>query len=397
MDKLSNKETINLLDLSDDESDISDLFITPKKKKVKRRHRSNGLLKSRQLRSTSCKISRMRAASFWVAAILVSIWLATLSWLAVVLYGELRRMDVSVKSVIAGSEGVPDALQTCHTLDKNFKANITRINDEIRKLNTSLNTFSTQISKFQQELQQLQVSVKSAPELTSVPATVKDLQNNIGQLELEFNDLQAGFKTLKDTAQRSQEEQKNIFNKVESTLQGLQNLTQQPQKVPTNETLLETKKLRDTITELSKNITHINQTLAMNILWAQEDIIKDRKTLASLLDKATNASTLIQTLQQEYVKRKDQEVLQHAVESLSDRVDKISSSVIHQQTLQNLEQMYNTSQSSSGTLMSSSADFKNNGPNEPLFQNKPKSTEITAQSTYRTSVPPSASSLTSAN
>lgn len=40
----------------------------------------------------------MRAASLWLAAVLILIWLVTLSWLAVVLYGELKRMDVSVKS-----------------------------------------------------------------------------------------------------------------------------------------------------------------------------------------------------------------------------------------------------------------------------------------------------------
>ena len=36
MEKSNNKETINLLDLSDNESDISDLILTPKKKKLKR-------------------------------------------------------------------------------------------------------------------------------------------------------------------------------------------------------------------------------------------------------------------------------------------------------------------------------------------------------------------------
>lgn len=59
------------------------------------------------------------------------------------------------------------------------------------------------------------MSLKSAPELTSVPATVKDLQNNIGQLDVELDELKRGFKTLKDSTQHSQEEQTNIFNKVE--------------------------------------------------------------------------------------------------------------------------------------------------------------------------------------
>ena len=56
---------------------------------------------------------------------------------------------------------------------------------------------------------------------------------------------------------------------------GLSNTTQQTQTVPTNETLIETKKLWDAIAQLNKNITHINQTLTMNITWAIEDLAND--------------------------------------------------------------------------------------------------------------------------
>ena len=63
-----------------------------------RRHRPNGSLKTRQNSSCGCKRSRMRAASLWLAAILIIIWLLTLSWLAVILYKELKRMDDSVKN-----------------------------------------------------------------------------------------------------------------------------------------------------------------------------------------------------------------------------------------------------------------------------------------------------------
>lgn len=56
------------------------------------------------------------------------------------------------------------------------------------------------------------------------------------------------------------------------------------QAVPiTNETLVETKKLWDAVAELSKNLTHINQTLTTNITWVKEDFDKDHVSLLQKL------------------------------------------------------------------------------------------------------------------
>lgn len=95
----NNKETINLLDLlSESDSDISDLVLTPKKKKVKRKHRSSATVKIKQSDSCGCSKSDMRIISLWLAAVLITFWLIALSWLAVILYGEIKRMDISIKS-----------------------------------------------------------------------------------------------------------------------------------------------------------------------------------------------------------------------------------------------------------------------------------------------------------
>lgn len=51
-------------------------------------------------------------------------------------------------AVIAGSEGVPDALQTCHTLEKSFRSNVSHITLEMQNLNGSINNFSGQVSPF---------------------------------------------------------------------------------------------------------------------------------------------------------------------------------------------------------------------------------------------------------
>ncbi|XP_017892261.1 uncharacterized protein LOC108632298 isoform X5 [Ceratina calcarata] len=107
MNNSNNKETINLLDLlSDTDSDVSDLVFTPKKKKVKRKHRPGGMAKTRENNSCGCSKSDMRILSLWLAAVLITFWLITLSWLAVILYGEIKKMDNSIKSETPGRQTV---------------------------------------------------------------------------------------------------------------------------------------------------------------------------------------------------------------------------------------------------------------------------------------------------
>lgn len=100
MEKPSPKETINLLDLlSESDSDSTDLIIPPqKKKKVKRRSRSRVSSRDRHGDSCGCNKSDMRIVSLWLAAVLITFWLIALSWLAAILYGEIKKMDTSIKS-----------------------------------------------------------------------------------------------------------------------------------------------------------------------------------------------------------------------------------------------------------------------------------------------------------
>ncbi|KYM79594.1 hypothetical protein ALC53_10033 [Atta colombica] len=100
MEKPNSKESISLLDmLSESDSDSTDLILAPqKKKKVKRRHKSRILSRNRHSNSCGCNKSDMRIISLWLAAVLITFWLIALSWLATILYGEIKKMDMSIKS-----------------------------------------------------------------------------------------------------------------------------------------------------------------------------------------------------------------------------------------------------------------------------------------------------------
>lgn len=105
---------------------------------------------------------------------------------------------------------------------------------------------------------------------------------------------------------------------------------------------------------------------------------------------AQNASAQILTLQQECIKRKDQEILQNLLQSLTNRVDVLSSAKINQDRPQQIEQMYSVTKNSTDTLMSSLIDSKSQAaaslPNEQVTaQKKVDSVESTTAASSQAS------------
>lgn len=309
---------------------------------------------ARARRLPACRACALFLGLFLLLGTAVCVWL-----LFVDVRQQLTRLRAELDQVMAESQGLPDALQTCHTLDRTFRANLSRITEEMRQLNGSLGSFSGQVAKLQRELGEVQVSLKEAPELTSVPATVKALQNSIGDLDIKIQDLQTSCKMVKDSTmslQDSQAKQGQSLAELESTLRSLANATQQAPKVPTNKTLVETGKLWDAVAELRKNLTLINQTLTTNITWAQEDIDKDHKKVVSLQDMAFNASAQILTLQQECVKKKDQEILENLMNSLTSRIDKLSSNRSNEDRPQSADPIFKAPENSTDKVKQQQAN-----------------------------------------
>ncbi|KAH0553790.1 hypothetical protein KQX54_004402 [Cotesia glomerata] len=90
------KETIKLLDRpSNSDSSSDSLIIKPVKRNVKRRPRVRTKNNKNQC---SCNRSKSRVIALWLAAVLITFWLIALSWVAAILYGEIGRMDLSIRS-----------------------------------------------------------------------------------------------------------------------------------------------------------------------------------------------------------------------------------------------------------------------------------------------------------
>ncbi|XP_031848995.1 uncharacterized protein LOC116434589 isoform X2 [Nomia melanderi] len=349
MNNSNNKELINLLDLlSDSDTDVSDLVLTPKKKKVKRKHRRGNAVKMKQGYSCGCGKSDLRIISLWLAAILVTFWLIVLSWLAFVFYGEIKKMDISIKSVRAGSEGVPDALQKCHSLSRDLQNNQTIIFTHLSDFKLQINNFTTQLAVIQRDLHQVEEWFKAAPELANVPTDLKALSSSVVSFGSQIQDLSATVKTLKESNARVQDAQATMqqnITSIKNTVTELSNVTQRPQMVTTNETKIKTDELNAAIVRLSNNLSHVNETLSRAVQWVAEDQKKDHETLVLLQETSQNVSMKVISLQRECVKTSvltsvkklsDQVAVIQAVNTgLNDRVTQLEQSHVTMRTSRN--------------------------------------------------------------
>ncbi|XP_076762124.1 uncharacterized protein LOC143430043 isoform X2 [Xylocopa sonorina] len=357
MNNSNNKETINLLDLlSDSDSDESDLALPPKKKKVKRKLRSGGALKIKASDSCGCSKSDMRIISLWLAAVLITFWLITLSWLAVILYGEIKKMDVSIKSVIAGSEGVPDALQKCHSLSRDLQNNQTIIFTHLSDLKLQINNFTSQLVVIQRDLHRVEEWFKADPALVSVPTDLKALSSSVASFGSQIQDLSATVKTLKESNARAQDVQtvmqQNITS-IKNTITELSNITQRPQMQITNETKIKTDQLNADIARLSDDLVNINETLSRKVQWVTEDQTKDRNALNSLQETSQNVSMMVISLQREKA------TILTSVKKLNDEVSEIHSvNTELSEKVKQLEQSYESLKNSTSTILAVIPDIQ---------------------------------------
>ncbi|CAK9800998.1 hypothetical protein ANTQUA_LOCUS2660 [Anthophora quadrimaculata] len=359
MNNSNNKETINLLDLlSDSDSDVSDLVLTPKKKKVKRKHRPGNVAKMKQSNTCGCSKSDMRIISLWLVAVLITFWLIALSWLAVILYGEIRKMDISIKSVIDGSEGVPDALQKCHSLSRDLQNNQTIIFNHLSDLKLQINNFTSQLAVIQRDLHRVEEWFKADPELANVPTDLKALSSSVVSFGSQMQDLSATVKTLKESNTRVQDAQATMqqnITSIKNTLTELSNVTQRPQMLTTNETKIKTDQLNTAIVHLSDNLTNINETLSRAVQWVTEDQKKDHETLVLLQETTQNVSMKVISLQRECVKT----TILSSVMKLTDQVSEIhAANAKLNEKVKQLEQSYDSLKNSTNLMLATLPDIQ---------------------------------------
>lgn len=317
----NNKESFKLLGVSasgtDTPSDVPEIVLAPpRKKRVKRRLRGNSASRGRKTQSCNCQ---GRIIGLSLAAVLLLCWLVTVTWLAVVLHGELKRLDNYVHSVAAGSQGVPEELQKCHSLSKELQQNQTLLFRNLTALSLQLENFNAQLSGVQAGLHVVEERLKATPELVNLPQDVQSLLTSVASFGSQIRDLNTTVTVLKNENSQLQEASKTLFENVTSLKQRLVQLvnTTQQSHIPSAEDHAEKEEMKFVMRQLSTNITLVNETLSKKLQWLAEDEGKDHKSVIGLEDLSQNVSARLTTLEGTCIKSALHSALNSTVGELS--------------------------------------------------------------------------------
>lgn len=317
----NNKESFKLLSVvgsgSDSESEVPEFVLTPKKKRLKRRVRANHSI-TRTRDPQSSVLCGRKSISLVLAAVFLFCWLCTLSWLTVLLHGNIQQLDEMVGRVVAGSQAVPDDLQKIHSLSRELQQNQTQLTLRVNTIAAQISNLSQQLGVVQTDLRAYTDHLQSNPE----PSNIKDLMTNVALMGSQIKDLDNTVRSVKqqqttlDTVMQTVG--KNL-TAVESSVAKLSNATLRPPPLEPN-VLHELESLRQVVSQASTNISEANSTLTKRLQWLQDDQAKDHKVIEILQDLGQNVTARVKTLEGECAKIDVQNVLNSTITVLKEQV-----------------------------------------------------------------------------
>ncbi|CAK9823641.1 EF-hand calcium-binding domain-containing protein 14 [Anthophora retusa] len=312
--------------------------------------------KCRGRRSRACPGFFKACSAFLACASVLAT--ASLIWLFIDVRQQLTALRTELDQVIDGSEGVPDALQKCHSLSRDLQNNQTIIFNHLSDLKLQINNFTSQLAVIQRDLHRVEEWFKADPELANVPTDIKALSSSVVSFGSQMQDLSATVKTLKESNTRVQDAQATMqqnITSIKNTLTELSNVTQRPQMLTTNETKIKTDQLNTAIVHLSDNLTNINETLSRAVQWVTEDQKKDHETLVLLQETTQNVSMKVISLQRECVKT----TILSSVMKLTDQVSEIyAANAKLNEKVKQLEQSYDSLKNSTNLMLATLPDIQ---------------------------------------
>jgi len=158
---------------------------------------------------------------------------------------EFRVHNLLCITVIAGNEGVPDALQKCHSLSRDLQNNQTIIFSRLSDLKQQINNFTVQVKSYenninsivimivgndsyssgsillqlahiQQDLHKVQEYFQAAPKMANLPNRLDELSTSVATFGSQIRDLGATVDTLKETNMRVQNSQTIMQQNISS-------------------------------------------------------------------------------------------------------------------------------------------------------------------------------------
>uniref|UniRef100_A0A8D8RZM2 Uncharacterized protein n=1 Tax=Cacopsylla melanoneura TaxID=428564 RepID=A0A8D8RZM2_9HEMI len=333
MEKANEKSVYELLAMTaSDSSSISDVpdivFRTepavPKQKRRKRRlkrHQRNNLTSnpstcdeddlilngpvagaghhtSNKLSTLFCPYLNHSLVYCFCIAIVLS-WLITLTLLLISFHADLSQLDSSVESVVAGSQGVPDALQRCHSLSKQLERNQSELVTKFNSLAVQIRNFSIQIADLHTTIAGVQAQLAASPQVLDVPARLKDLASSVATFGSSLKDLTNTVTNVKAESDQTRTETNVLaanVTRLKDSLDLAERRESQLQQLQPSSTDLNTQ-LQSQLSDLSSNLSHVNQTLSARLGFLTDDQTKNRKNIEELQNTYSNVSTRVSSVE----------------------------------------------------------------------------------------------------
>ncbi|KAM0730913.1 EF-hand calcium-binding domain-containing protein 14 [Formica fusca] len=361
-----------LTDSSDDRSEYSGIL---------RNVSTRGGRKCRGRRGRACPGFLKACNAFLACASVLAT--ASLIWLLIDVRQQLTALRTELDQVIAGSEGVPDALQKCHSLSRDLQNNQTIIFSRLSDLKQQINNYTVQLAHIQQDLHKVQEYFQTAPEMATLPKRLNELSASVATFGSQINDLGATVKTLKETNVRIQDAQTAMQQNVGSIKQSmleLSNITQKPQILSTDETQVKIDKLNFTVSHLMNNLTHVNKTLSSKLQWVADDQDEDRRKLVSLQEATAAINTTVISLQGECVKISEQASVLASFQQLTKKVSEIRATDVELiGKFKQLEQSYNGLKNSTSIMFATVSEIQNQQQVSKIKLPEPLNSDITTE------------------
>uniref|UniRef100_A0A6M2DSX3 Putative conserved plasma membrane protein n=1 Tax=Xenopsylla cheopis TaxID=163159 RepID=A0A6M2DSX3_XENCH len=327
------QESFTLLRLSEESDSISDvpeIVINARKKKVKRRRNSVNS-KSRGTFASNTNYGLLRIVGFWICGSVVFFWLFILSWIGILLHGELRHLDSSLLSVSASSKGVPEALQQCHETTRKLTTNQTILFGKTDDLNERLSNLTSQLFAVQSELDALKSKLKSSPELVKVPQQLSDLSNSVAQFGSQIKDLEATVGSLKDQGSKLQTASDTLQSNITAIQAQVSNQSAAnaaASQVPNREDVAIREQLMHDVELAKQQVILTNTTLSKQLQWTNDEQKSNKAKLEALLENKVKVESQIATLEgSQSSNLKRIETLEYSVGNLTQELNKTKNSI----------------------------------------------------------------------
>lgn len=319
-----------------------------------------GNRKSRARRGRTCPgLFRACNAFFGCASVLAT---ASLIWLFVDVRQQLTTLRVEVDQVKAGSDGVQDSLQKCHSLSKEIQINQTLLHSQLADVKLQIHNFTTQLSNLQPELHQVQELLNRAPELTNVPKDLNNILNSVATFGSKIEDLKSTADGLKIVDKKLQDAQiiiQNNITEIKTSLTELSKVTRGPELI-TNASRIKTDELSQAISKLQIDLTNITETLTKKLTWVQNDRENDKKKLDSMMDNNLNVTVTLETLRGQCAKISDHEKLLNAtINTVNDQVKNIHTLDFNDR-INKMEENFIHLKNTTDVILNSISDTNNN-------------------------------------